>query len=395
MKLTVKHIIIVEFILCIGIVLFTLLNAQQWVSRCFLLSFIILVPSLLFVYRGKYKHTAFMSLILLVTLACVLINGINLQAKLSVDGMIFLFVFAALLIYIQVMQGTTVTKKLCDFVVYVGILMSVIFVGAYFLANIRTTDKYLTMNYSNSNLLGMWILQAILFSVVGFFHCRQNFLKLVCVVTGIANGYLLSLTGARNAYLALGLGFFVFLISFLRKKHINNAILAVVAIFPLIFLAFYMFFQEFWENSELLQAIFLNESKELGSRYELWKSTFYNMKGYWFTGAYFKLAGNVHNSHLVLLSSYGVVVLALTVVYLYRVMKSVNQCAQTPYQKLCMVAFCVTIFMGNAEGALFSGAVGLYIPACAFLLLARYELPDAEKGRLFPKIRILPRHSRR
>ena len=389
MKLTVKHMIIAEFVLCIGIVLCIIMGLEQWVSRLFYASFLVLLPSVVFVIRRQRESTGLLITTVIASLVAIGFSLLFGHGRFSFGALVYLFVFLALLLYIHILQDVEPERKLCEFVMLAGILLSVIFPAAYFIFGIRTGEEYLQMNFSNSNLLGMWLIQAVLFPLVGICYYSSWAAKGFCIGLAAANVYLLELSGARNAYLALILGAVLFVLSIWRKRRVSNWILGLVVVFPLVFLWFYMNFLEVLESTEFLEWLAM-ESKGVDSRYTMWYSSLYNIRSAWLTGKYFLLGGNVHNSHLTLLCSYGVVVLCLTMWYLYRALRCVNNSCDSPFQKLCIIAFCVTIFMGNAEGSLFSGALGLYIPACSFLLLARHERPVGQTRKmLFSKAKFV------
>lgn len=389
MKLSVKHVIKAEFVLCIGIALCIMAGLEQWVSRLFYASFIALLPGVVFVLRGHRKNAGLLVTTVITTVVAVASGLLFGHGNFSFGALVYLFVFLALLLYIHILQEAEPERELCEFVMLAGILLAVIFPVAYFFFGVRTEEQYLQMNFNNSNLLGMWLTQTVLFALVGICYYSSWSAKIFCIGLAAANIYLLDLTGTRNAYLALILGAVLFVFSLCRKRGLSNWILALVVASPLIFLGLYMNFLEEWGNTEFLQW-FTMESKDMDSRYAMWEATLYNMRSGWLTGKYFLLCGNVHNSHLTLLSSYGAVALCLTMWYLYSTLRRVNNACVSPFQNLCVIAFCVTIFMGNAEGALFSGALGLYIPACSFLLLAKYVRPEGQTQKmLFSKVKFV------
>ena len=102
----------------------------------------------------------------------------------------------------------------------------------------------------------------------------------------------------------------------------------------------------------------------------------------WFTGDYANLDGNAHNSHMVLLCSFGIVILILTIIFTYNITIEISKKAKNKFQTLCLAAFYASIFMGFGEGALYSGGLGLYILCGIFLVLANSDLDynDSKKG---------------
>lgn len=369
----VKLLVKFELIIATAIAIATLAGKSNLVSLCFYTSFLVMMVLVLKLsrYRSQCKTVAVVTIIF--AFGSVVISAFSCGELPPLSNMIFFLVFSALLMYLYLLQIIDIDYALFNWIMKWGIVFSSCFPIAYYIFNIRTNQAgYLSMNYSNSNLLGMWILQATLFAFLNLFWQKGLIKKGICIILCITNIKLLLLSGTRNALLALVVGGVIILLHLYRKCKYSKGLLFGVAVLPILFLIMYLSaFSVLSENKFFLQ--FAMEGKGIDSRYEMWTATLYNLKGKLLTGSYCSLAGNVHNSHLVILASYGVIVLILTIIFLYKVMRNVNNQCDSFFQKMCLAAFFVTIFMGIGEGALFSGAVGLYIPSCIYLLLCRYN----------------------
>lgn len=143
-----------------------------------------------------------------------------------------------------------------------------------------------------------------------------------------------------------------------------------IGAFPLMFLLLYLQLIE-WDAIKETFNFMVEEGKPLTSRVEIWRNILRDLKGYYLTGDYFELGGNAHNSHMVVLASFGTVALLLVIYYLYLILKEANSKCATKKQMICLLAFCCSLFMGMGEGALFSGGLCLYVMCCTPLLLAR------------------------
>lgn len=367
-----------ELTLAIVIAIATLSGKSNLVSLCFYASFFVMMILVLKMsrYRSQCKTVAMITIFF--AFVSVMISAVLYGGSPVLGNMIYFLVFSALLMYMYILQIIDIHYALFKWIMKWGIVFSSCFPIAYYVLGIRTYQaEYLSMNFSNSNLLGMWILQATIFAFINLLWQRGMIKKGICLVLFISNIKLLILSGTRNALLALVLGGVVILLNLYQKRRYSKTLLFGVAVLPILFLIIYLgCFSSLSQNKFLLQ--FMTESKGIDSRYTIWIATLFNLKGYFLTGSYFLLAGNTHNSHLVVLASYGIIVLILTIFFLYSVMNEANSQCETPFQKVCLAAFFVTIFMGIGEGALFSGAVGLYIPACVYLLLCRYN-PEYEE----------------
>lgn len=362
-----------ELALALAIALATLAGKSNLVSFCFYASFFFMLI-LVFKMINYYSPNKMLVItIVILSFIMIIINSLLNKVYFTHNNMLYFIVFSALLMYIYVLHIMDIHYSLFQWIMRWGMVFSSCFPLAYYVFNIRTSQAgYLSMNFSNSNLFGMWILQAIIFSLLNLFWQRGMVKKGVCLLLVLINSKLLILSGTRNALLALIFGAIIILTHLHKKCKYSKLLLFVIAVFPIVFFAVYLaFFPIISQNNLLLQ--FMSESKEIDSRYSMWISTLYNLKGHFLTGSYFSLAGNTHNSHLVILASYGIFVLILTIIFLYKIMCVANSQCKTTFQMVCLATFFITIFMGIGEGALFSGAVGLYIPACIYLLLCRYN----------------------
>lgn len=362
-----------ELILAITIAVSTLAGMTNLVSLCFYTSFLIMM--LLTLLMGKYRSQCKTLAIVTICFAgiSVIISALSYEVFPILSNLLFFLVFSTLLMYMYILQIMNIHSSLFKWIMNWGIVFSACFPIAYYVFDIRTYNAgYLSMNFSNSNLLGMWVLQAVVFAFLNLLWQKGFVKKAMSVVLFIVNMNLLVLSGTRNALLALMLGGGIILLHLYRKRKYSKALLFGVAVLPILFLIIYLnVFSILDQNEFLLQ--FMTGGKGIDSRYSIWIATLFNLKGHFLTGSYFSLAGNVHNSHLVVLASYGIIVLVLTIMFLYKVMCVSNNQCETTFQKICLVAFFITVFMGIGEGSLFSGAVGLYIPACVYLLLCRYN----------------------
>lgn len=368
-----KVLIKAELVLALFIAISILAGKSNIVSLCFYASFVVMMILILMTSRYRSQCKTLALFIIILAFASVIFSAFLHGKFPTIDNMLFFLVFAALLIYIYILMVIDINYSLFKWIMNWGFIFAACFPIAYYIFNIRTYQVgFLSMNFSNSNLLGMWVLQAAIFSFLNFFWQKGIAKKGIIIVLFIVNIRLLVLSGTRNALLALILGGILVLLHLQRKRKYSKKVLFVVAILPILFLLTYLtIFPILNQNGSIIQ--FSVEGKGLDSRYAIWINTLFNLKGYYLTGDYFSLAGNVHNSHLVVLASYGIIVLLLTILFLYIVMCESNRKCETFLQKICLTAFFVTIFMGIGEGALFSGAVGLYIPSCVYLLLCRYN----------------------
>ena len=163
-----------------------------------------------------------------------------------------------------------------------------------------------------------------------------------------------------------------------KKYRISPWILKFVAVFPLIFVWLYLNYVTVLHVKD--DTMMNHEGKSIMSRTHIWNYIFDHLEIHnYIFGNYPMLQGNVHNSHLAVLASFGVIVAILFVVFLYKVMKSCSENISSYKQAVCLVGFMGTIFIGMAEGALVCGSLGWCIPACTFLCLASVDWSGQNK----------------
>jgi hypothetical protein len=254
-------------------------------------------------------------------------------------------------------------------------------------------QKLLAMNFTNPNLLGIWLLQFVLYSLIAVFVVKSKFVRIALVVEVIALSYLTYLTGSRTAFMCIPLfmTMLIFQKAFLgsRKDCIHKWIIILVVLLPLVVAIAY---SNLIDTFSILFSDFSSEGKSIMSRYSIWQDALYFFKLNILTGSYYE-AGNgtgafqLHNTHLDLLSSYGIIVFSLVMYYVYVIIERINRDVRNKTQTLCIIGFFITWFMGTGEAALFSGGQGIYIVQCSFLLVARcgFQKPLITKNTIGEK----------
>lgn len=376
--------VIIEFALCAIIILSTLLMKYGIASNAFTVSFLVLIIGFVF-HTLKLSSSCNLAIILLAIFFSgfsVIETTIIFNKSLSFQYLKEYFIFIATLLLMFLWSNTKINNKTIQFVLKFNIGISALYPIAYKFFPREGAFNDLSLNFSNPNLTGMWILQSLLYLALGFLNLQKRFWKFVCVALFIINFYLLNLTGARNCMLSLLL--FAVMIVWLLIKRSNKFpkfILIFVNIAPICFVPIYLcFINSVIEKGWL--SFLISEGKPLDSRVAIWTRILKTLKGYWLTGKYPEIAGNLHNSHLVLLASYGLVVLFLVIIITYYISVRVNNEITSKKQEYALAAFFACLFMGFGEGALFSGGQGIYIMVCGFLLLARADCNENEQIKL-------------
>lgn len=222
--------------------------------------------------------------------------------------------------------------------------------------------EYLTFGFSNPNLAGLFL---ICLFILQMGRARGK-LGAIHGLFALVLGYFVVRTQSRNCILVLTLYTLLWLLRRDRPLRLNRPTAFCVAWFPAIFAAVYLL----TVGSDPIQTAFrflAGAGKELGSRVEIWTRAVQTVASAPLTGAYNGIAATqLHNSHLDIAASYGIPVLILVCGLLTRYLRH-------PVSP----GFVCCILLGMGESALFSGGLGIYIFAGAFLLLREGEYEAA------------------
>jgi hypothetical protein len=280
-------------------------------------------------------------------------------------------VFLSTVFFLFAVLNTAPNAKMGRAVLVFQVFFAYIYWIAYRFFPQRAFFRELHLNFSNPNLAGIWILQSILYAAVAVVALRPWVLKAAAALSIVINGWLLYLTGARNCLLALALfGVLCVGIAFKQRPRFSRGWMAGVVVAPIAFVPVYLagiraIIRKGWLD------FWIAEGKVLDSRVWVWQDRMEKLRGVWLIGNYAEGKGNAHNSHMVLLSSYGILGLLVGMALLYLVIASVNKECRSRAGLVALAAFFGVVFMGIGEGALFSGGVGLFVPACGLLYVAR------------------------
>lgn len=369
--------LISQIIISITITFFTIINQTTLTSVMFTLSFI----NLAFLYITSYKNSSITMWgwrLLAWCVLSILLSYLTGDKNFILYDLVSFGTFAATILYLQIVNNVNVTKNLAHLVLILGTASAVIYpIGYYFL----NANEYrimgsllLTMHFSSPNLTGTYLAQACLFSVLCFIITRKKIVKIIVTVVFVLDFYFLYQTGARNSLIAVIVALIGIVFVKIRKiKKINHIITFLIAIAPLVFAIMYLLFINTIETSGYLSFI-IEEGKPITSRLRIWNNALQTLKGFhWIIGDYSKLRGNLHNTHITILGSYGIVGISFLIKYLTDVMNTVGKTIKSPSQLICLICFFGTIIMGFGEAALFYGSMGMYAIACSYLILARYD----------------------
>ncbi len=364
-----------EYALCGVIILATLLQKTVLASAAFMASFVLLIIYFLkyLLIDGEDHFLLITLMIAFISFLSVLCSSIINRSTISLDYLNEYFIFLSSLFFMCITANESINKKTAKAILLLNILVAYLYPIAYKYFPQKYDGDLLYLNFTNPNLAAMWILQSVFYAFLAVVIIESKIIKFVAAVSIPINVSLIIKTSARNTLLALA--FFAvlcILVIIKRGKSFSKPFIFLIDIIPIAFVPIYLTCIDTVQRSGRLD-FFVDEGKKLTSRVGVWEGRFEKIQGLWLTGNYAEAGGNAHNSHLVLLASYGIVILILMMFFLYKLCVTVNDESTDKKNLFALVAFFAVLFMGLGEGALFSGGQGIFIMAFGFLLLARCD----------------------
>lgn len=320
---------------------------------------------------------------IVVASANVVANSILAMTPLSFDYLKKLMIFACSVIYLTSCTKARVPARTLRRVPYMSFAVGAVLLASYVLWNTQMhllgglRSTYLTFGFTNPNLTALFLACFIMILVLEGMRARQWWLRSAFLVMAAIEVIFLYETQSRNALLAIGVFLVVAILAAMLgpgRIVLHKWLFAFVSVFPLLFVGAYM---AFVGNEDLMQAFsFLSgEGKGLGSRTFIWQDA---LDRFWESpifGAYSQLSNGsgmsqMHNTHMDILASYGIVVLILTCVFLYLIMARSWDGGNRATRVVGVVAFECVIMLCVGEAALFAGGLAVYVFMGYFLLYA-------------------------
>lgn len=369
-----------EYLLGAAIIVCQLLNLQTLTSAFFYGTFFLTLMLWLCTTMERFDWLDLL-VVLIVVLAFtnVVINGILAGASISFQYMKKYIMFCCTLIFFAAANKITIDEHTVRFFecLYLGI-------GAFLLLMFLTKNvqmhllngqytQYLTFRFTNPNLTALFLSCMIMFLIVVSFREKHIIWKCLLLLMAVIEGIFLYQTLSRNSMLATAAFVFIAFLLFLRKKQIQlkKWILWLAALAPLLFAVIYLQFVHNDTIANMLSFI-VKEGKNLDSRVSIWSKAITAFTASPILGAYYQISNGtgtsqLHNTHIDVLASYGVVVFAMVCVFLYCLMRSMQERKQSYMQTIALVGFICALLLGIGEAALLSGGLSVYLYFGVFL----------------------------
>ena len=166
-----------------------------------------------------------------------------------------------------------------------------------------------------------------------------------------------------------------------RQLRITKVGATVFSIAPAVFVMFYMAMVNLpWV--QIILDFLVGEGKALTSRHDVWETALTALYSSPLIGAYSQISNGegalqMHNSHLDIAASYGIVVFLLVCYLLWRYLYQKGRYYNHKSNYVYILGFVCAILLGIGEAALFSGGLGIYVFIGTFLMLANYEKQES------------------
>lgn len=376
--------ILIELLMAVIVCIGNFLQNASLISAAFLCTFVVLVGFLVKQSQGKFDK--FYSVLVFLSIINVVLNAmISPIARVNFDYMKKLIMFISAITFFVLIRDAEICEKEKAFAIRAGLAISFLFPIAYFVLNIRTMlGIHLTMGFTNPNFTALWVLHGFLFAVIAFFRANKIWAKGALVAGAIGCLYIASLTLNRAFWISV-IGFIALVLYGIigRRRSINPIIITTIIVLPIVIVILY---HSLLESSGFQRAFsfVVSEGKGLGSRTRVWDFAVENLKHGWLLGDYSGISNGtgisqMHNTHLDVLCSYGVIPFCLFVYILRSISIAISKNCKTLEQYVSLSAFMSVILFGVFEAALFSGCTGLNYLTGAFLILAKETNVECEQ----------------
>ena len=375
--ITYSFCITVEVLLASMIAILTAIGQTGLVSLLFAISFIVAFGYTLFdTLERKKMHIG--GLLALSCLFSVLYSGIREEATFGFSYFKKLIMFCAFvfLLYYATKADFSVPISLLRALELASLVAGAFLVLSYYvLGNREQMAGGITLGFSNPNFTGMWLLHFFLLGVLFVIRAFDGGSKLRLLYIPILP-FLLHLIGLTLARSCL-FGVIFFLLSLVLSRllyKIPRIVTWFVVLFPLVYAVLYLSIVDTeWVRETF--SFLVSAGKDLNSRVDIWQASFENFRNAPIFGNYAGLGDGtgqfqLHNTHIDVLCSYGLLSLLLFLKFLSDRIVFVFKHARSFGDRAAVFAFCTVVAVGAFEAAMVAGSMGLNLLTVSFCVFA-------------------------
>jgi O-antigen ligase len=382
---TNKHIngLFIAGMLLEGVIMYlTMAHQKGLVSTLFLFTFIWI---LYFFARYNYskedksfRQVVFFTIILSI-LNVILTGGIN---DFNYYKKVIMFVCFLMFLYLSSIYS--INRQQVKWLILINFVVSLFYIRFYNTAYIMTDEGYvLTLGFSNPNQTGMFLLNSILYCSIPIAAYRDVRVRWYYLVPFVWVAFSISpylyFTESRSCIAAFAVFIILVLLDYImpRFRITSKAMLYFLTMFPLVFAVVYLVDYSLFANADL--SFGFGHGKHSGTRLEIWSFAFNKFFENPILGNYYGISNGtgssqMHNTHVDVLASYGVVPFLLFVNVLYKALKNFTNKQECRFNRVAFYAFIACLISGTFEASLVAGGMGLHILSCGFILLANANI---------------------
>lgn len=378
------------YLVVAGIVVCEVLDIQI-TSTLFLFTFPLTVALWIRTVRQKVTGLDFAALTAIaLAFISVLINASITNTDIDFDYLKKVIMFSMSLLFLQTCYKIKVKKDMVVFINRLVDCLTILLIVAFFIWNSQMhmidnrVSAYLTFRFSNPNLTGLFLVCLYMLELYRLFSREKWGWKLLHIAMAAFLGYFILESQSRNSLLAFVA--FTAICAWLifksrRQLRITKFGATVFSIAPALFVMFYMVMVNLpWV--QLILDFLVGEGKALTSRHDVWETALTALYSSPLIGAYSQIsngegASQMHNSHLDIAASYGIIVFLLVCYLLWRYLYQKGRYYNHKSNYVYILGFVCAILLGIGEAALFSGGLGIYVFIGTFLMLANYEKQES------------------
>ena len=381
-----------SFIIACGIVLFTMFDQKAIISFLISLSFVYVFSQYMVKYSTNRIEQSFVHYIFL-SVFFVLLN-VTISGLGGFDYYKKAIMYIATLVWMVCCVHTSINKKTALSILIFNIIINLIYVIFYRQGfSIFEGQSLLSLNFMNPNQAGMFILNSLLYLGIFLFAPEDiwtskkivKWIRLILFPLFFFISYLMYLTGCRSSIMSLLAFLLLILIDYFYKRgfRLKKWILFIIAVFPFLFAIVYINYISLFDFDVSMGLE--DAGKSSTTRVAVWAPVIDNILYYLVYGDYYGISNGtgvsqLHNTHVDVFASYGLVPFVLFISILYKTLCKSMKNARSRFQRVSLFAFISCMISCTFEASLVAGSGGLFLLTLGFLLLANLKMDNDENS---------------
>lgn len=288
-----------------------------------------------------------------------------------------------------------VSRKTVYCLIFTNVIIGILYLVSYKQGfDVYQGEYLLTLNFTNPNQAGMYVFTTLLYlilsieSIVGSYKKFMVLIALALLIPLSLFLYnILTFTGCRSAIMAVYLFIILSVYDYIRggKKWMKKWMITLISVLPFIFVFIYIMFA----SSVTIDVSFgiENAGKSVMTRQSIWAPIVNDFFHYFLFGDYYGISNGtgvsqMHNTHLDVYASYGIIALIIYIMLLRHVLWKTYVNTSSRYQRLAFYAFIASMVIGTFEASYVAGSGGLFILTNGYILLANSNINEGLTGKL-------------